>query len=101
MLEGQIMMKDHPKYAQYFKMMRLGIALPSIHMKMKNDGVDPSILEYVFFSIFASFIYTVWSFSYFCYSNPEAFVSAAPPAKEENSDYDEDDDDDDFSSDDD
>jgi len=37
--------KDAPQYSNYFKMLRLGIPLPQIKMKMKNDGVDPDVLN--------------------------------------------------------
>eukprot|EP01086_Lenisia_limosa_P013471 TRINITY_DN42639_c0_g1_i1.p1 TRINITY_DN42639_c0_g1~~TRINITY_DN42639_c0_g1_i1.p1 ORF type:complete len:181 (+),score=49.16 TRINITY_DN42639_c0_g1_i1:51-593(+) len=37
--------KDHPTYAKYFKMLRLGVHEQQIKMKMEGDGLDPSILD--------------------------------------------------------
>ena len=32
-------------YAQYFKMLRLGVPKPVLQMKMKAEGVDPSVID--------------------------------------------------------
>ena len=37
--------KDHPKYAKYFRMLNAGIPAEAIQMKMKQDGLLPSILD--------------------------------------------------------
>jgi WASH complex subunit CCDC53 len=38
-------LKDHPEYATYFKMLRLGIPPPQIKMKMEASGHNPAILD--------------------------------------------------------
>jgi WASH complex subunit CCDC53 len=37
--------KDDPRYAKYFTMLRIGIPIDSVQQKMMMDGVDPSILS--------------------------------------------------------
>mmetsp|Transcript_23417 Transcript_23417/g.30402 ORF Transcript_23417/g.30402 Transcript_23417/m.30402 type:complete len:197 (-) Transcript_23417:648-1238(-) len=37
--------REHPTYAPYFKLQRLGVPEPQIKMKMQNDGVDPSVFD--------------------------------------------------------
>jgi WASH complex subunit CCDC53 len=44
---GGMKNKDDPRYARYFKMLFLGVALANVQNKMMLEGVDPSILEYV------------------------------------------------------
>ncbi|XP_066978521.1 WASH complex subunit 3 [Macrobrachium rosenbergii] len=34
-----------PRFASYFKMLAVGVPLPAVQMKMRNEGLDPSILE--------------------------------------------------------
>lgn len=41
-------MKDDPRYQKYFKMLIVRVPLGNIQNKMMMEGVDPSILEYVF-----------------------------------------------------
>ncbi|KAH7699845.1 WASH complex, partial [Aphelenchoides avenae] len=36
--------KDHPLYAKYFKMLKLGVPEPAVRQKMSTEGIDPSIL---------------------------------------------------------
>ncbi|KAH7700504.1 WASH complex, partial [Aphelenchoides avenae] len=36
--------KDHPLYAKYFKMLKLGVPEPAVRQKMSTEGMDPSIL---------------------------------------------------------
>ena len=38
-------LKDHPKYAKYFKMLKMGLPLLAAQNKAQQDGVDPSVLE--------------------------------------------------------
>lgn len=33
-----------PRFAQYFKMLKLGVPEPAVRMKMSNEGLDPSLL---------------------------------------------------------
>ncbi|CAM9254483.1 unnamed protein product, partial [Ectocarpus fasciculatus] len=42
---NKIAVKDHPKYAKYFKMLKVGLAKPAVQAKMTQEGVDPSILD--------------------------------------------------------
>jgi len=42
---GGLTLKEDPRYATYFRMIRLGVALPQIQQKMMMEGVDPNILE--------------------------------------------------------
>eukprot|EP01114_Cavostelium_apophysatum_P018757 TRINITY_DN5875_c0_g1_i1.p1 TRINITY_DN5875_c0_g1~~TRINITY_DN5875_c0_g1_i1.p1 ORF type:complete len:328 (+),score=86.26 TRINITY_DN5875_c0_g1_i1:175-1158(+) len=37
--------KDDPVYERYFKMLRLGVAVPQIKMQMKFSGLDPDLLD--------------------------------------------------------
>ena len=39
------LLKDHPKYAKYFKMLKLKIPKASIKQKMTMDGLDPEIID--------------------------------------------------------
>ena len=41
----KIALKDHPAYAKYFKMLKMGLPKTSIVHKMKGDGVDVSIID--------------------------------------------------------
>ena len=41
----KIALKDHPAYAKYFKMLKMGLPKASIVHKMKGDGVDVSIID--------------------------------------------------------
>ncbi|XP_063877241.1 WASH complex subunit 3-like [Scylla paramamosain] len=36
---------EDPRYAQYFKMLKMGVPDPAIRMKMSSEGVDPSLLD--------------------------------------------------------
>ena len=40
-----VALKDHPKYAKYFKMLKMGLPLLAAQNKAQQDGVDPSVLE--------------------------------------------------------
>ena len=40
-----VALKDHPAYAKYFKMLKMGLPKASIVHKMKGDGVDVSIID--------------------------------------------------------
>lgn len=37
--------KDDPRLAKYFKMVRVGVPVPSVIDKMTREGFDPSVLE--------------------------------------------------------
>ena len=41
----KIALKDHPVYAKYFKMLKMGLPKTSIVHKMRGDGVDVSIID--------------------------------------------------------
>lgn len=34
-----------PRYAPYFRMLRMGVPEPAVRMKMSTSGIDPAILE--------------------------------------------------------
>ncbi|XP_068203958.1 WASH complex subunit 3 [Palaemon carinicauda] len=34
-----------PRFAPYFKMLAVGVPLPAVQMKMRSEGLDPSILD--------------------------------------------------------
>ena len=36
---------EHPKYAKYFKMLKVGLQKEAVKAKMKQEGVDPDILD--------------------------------------------------------
>lgn len=37
--------KDDPRYAKYFKMLNMGVPAPALSLKMKQEGLDPDLLE--------------------------------------------------------
>jgi WASH complex subunit CCDC53 len=37
--------KDHPSYEAFFKMLRVGIPIPAVQIKMNVLGLDSSVLE--------------------------------------------------------
>ena len=37
--------KDHPEYSKYFKMLKVGVPLPVVEGKMRENGLDPAYLE--------------------------------------------------------
>ena len=39
------MVKDHPEYSKYFKMLKVGVPQVVIEGKMRENGLDPSLLE--------------------------------------------------------
>jgi len=39
------MVKDHPAYAPFFKMLKVGVPLPVVSGKMSAAGLDPSLLD--------------------------------------------------------
>uniref|UniRef100_A0A0N5AK76 WASH complex subunit CCDC53 n=1 Tax=Syphacia muris TaxID=451379 RepID=A0A0N5AK76_9BILA len=43
--EKQVKYRDDPRYAKYFKMLRLGVVEAAVKQKMANDGFDPNILS--------------------------------------------------------
>ena len=42
---GAILLKDHPVYAKYFKMLKVSIPLGAVKAKMAQEGLDPSVLD--------------------------------------------------------
>ena len=42
---GQIAAKDHPDYARFFKLIRLGVPPPVVAAKISAEGLDPSVLD--------------------------------------------------------
>ncbi|OQR82414.1 formin-homology 2 domain-containing protein, partial [Achlya hypogyna] len=36
--------KDHPKYAKYFKLLKMGMPSMQVELKMQAEGVDPAVL---------------------------------------------------------
>lgn len=43
--EGGLKLKDDPRYATYFKMLKLRVPAASIKQKMMMEGIDPNILD--------------------------------------------------------
>lgn len=41
----EVALKDDPKYAKYFKMLRLHIPRPAVENKMRAEGLDPALLN--------------------------------------------------------
>lgn len=37
--------RDDPRYNKYFKMLKMGVAEEAIRIKMRTEGVDPSLLD--------------------------------------------------------
>ncbi|ETV96553.1 hypothetical protein, variant [Aphanomyces invadans] len=37
--------KDHPTYAKYFKLMKMGMPMVQIQLKVSSEGLDPAILD--------------------------------------------------------
>ncbi|VDD90732.1 unnamed protein product [Enterobius vermicularis] len=44
-LTKKIKAQDDPRYAKYFKMLRLGVLEAAVKQKMATDGIDPEILN--------------------------------------------------------
>jgi WASH complex subunit CCDC53 len=42
---GKIAAKDHPDYARFFKLIRLGVPPPVVAAKISAEGLDPSVLD--------------------------------------------------------
>lgn len=36
---------EDPRYKKFFKMVQFGVPEPAVKLKMKNEGIDPNILE--------------------------------------------------------
>lgn len=44
--EGEkVPVSEHPKYAKYFKMLKVGLPPPAVKGKMQQEGVDPTMLD--------------------------------------------------------
>lgn len=44
--EGKMVpVSEHPKYAKFFKMLKVGLPKPAIKVKMTQEGVDPEMIE--------------------------------------------------------
>jgi hypothetical protein len=43
--EGKIKISEHPNFAKYFKMLRLGIPELGVKQKMASEGFDASLLD--------------------------------------------------------
>nr|CAI5846233.1 unnamed protein product [Callosobruchus analis] len=41
----QIKAKNDSRYSKFFKMLHVGVPEPAVKLKMKNEGLDPNILE--------------------------------------------------------
>ncbi|CAM9460272.1 unnamed protein product, partial [Heterosigma akashiwo] len=41
----KVALKDHPVYAQYFKMLKVGLPKPAVQHKMMKDGVTADVLD--------------------------------------------------------
>lgn len=36
---------EDPRFTRFFKMIKVGVPLPAVKLKMKSEGVDSSVLE--------------------------------------------------------
>jgi Subunit CCDC53 of WASH complex len=43
--EAKVSVADHPAYAKYFKMMKVGLPKEAIKAKMQQEGVNPAFLD--------------------------------------------------------
>ena len=43
--DEMVALKDHPKYSKYFKMLKVGLPRPQVEAKMKQENMDPAILD--------------------------------------------------------
>ncbi|KDO28723.1 hypothetical protein SPRG_05684 [Saprolegnia parasitica CBS 223.65] len=41
---AMVPIKEHPKYAKFFKLLKMGMPAMQVELKMQSEGVDPSIL---------------------------------------------------------
>jgi hypothetical protein len=41
----QVKVSEHPKYAKFFKMLKVGTPKPAVQLKMQQEKLDPSILD--------------------------------------------------------
>lgn len=41
----KVKVQDHPKYAKYFKMLKVGLPRDSVKAKMRQEGVNPDMLD--------------------------------------------------------
>ena len=44
---GMVMVKDHPDYSKYFKMVKVGLPLEAVKHKMHKEGFNPAVLDKV------------------------------------------------------
>ncbi|CAI5442099.1 unnamed protein product [Caenorhabditis angaria] len=42
---GEILNRDDPRYAKYFKMLKMGVVEQAVILKMRAENVDPTILQ--------------------------------------------------------
>jgi Subunit CCDC53 of WASH complex len=43
--DPKVALKDHPSYAKYFKMLKVGLPKDNVKFKMEQDGLDKDILD--------------------------------------------------------
>lgn len=43
--DGRPALKDDPKYAKYFKMLKMGLPMPAVKHAMTRDGLDPDVMD--------------------------------------------------------
>ena len=43
--DDKLALKDDPKYAKYFKMLKMGLPMGAVKNAMERDGVDPSVMD--------------------------------------------------------
>ena len=44
-IQNFVAVKDDPRYARFIKMMNVGVPVPAVEAKMKNEGLDPTLLH--------------------------------------------------------
>lgn len=42
---GMIAAKDHPEYARFFKLLKLGVPAPVVMAKLEAEGLDPTMVD--------------------------------------------------------
>merc|ERR1711874_956462 len=43
--EEMVPVREHEKYAKFFKLQKMGMPVPQIELKMQSEGLDASLIE--------------------------------------------------------
>lgn len=55
-----VAVSEHPKYAKFFKMMKVGLPKDAIKAKMTQEGVDPTMLGEWLVLFYSEFLWQNW-----------------------------------------